>query len=276
MKINKIEMFGIIFAAITLIADFIFFRGENIFYFIFAIALIICALPFLIYLIVGAGEEKEKEEMFLEFARDLVEGVKSGVPISKSIMNVKDKNYGALSAHIQKMANQISLGIPVKDSFDIFARDIGNTTIMRAVNLIKEAEQTGGNIEVILSSVADSISTIEKLKKERESAIYSLVVQGYIIYLIFIIIVLVMQFKILPMTTGMTNLGTIGDVGLSTSSISAEDLSTPFLYLLITQGLFAGLIIGKLSSGSLKAGIKHSVILIIMAVIISTGAQLFV
>jgi len=274
-KLNKTEAIGLIFAAATILIDFIFLRDLKIFYFIIGISFIMAAAPFMIYIIIDSAKEKEKEEMFLEFSRDLVEGVKSGVPISKSIINLREKDYGALSQHVNKMANQISLGIPVKDTFDIFARDIGNTTIIRAVNLIKEAERTGGNIETILDSVANSVSTIEKLKKERSSAIYSLVVQGYIIYLIFIIIILVMQFKILPMTSGITDLGGIGDIGISTTPISADQLSTPFLYLLVTQGLFAGIIIGKLSSGSIKAGIKHSIILVILSMIISTGARLF-
>jgi hypothetical protein len=36
-----------------------------------------------------------------------------------------------------------------------------------------------------------------------------------------------------------------------------------FLYLLVAQGFFAGLVIGKLGEGSIKAGVKHSFILMI-------------
>ena len=274
-KIKKAEIVGIILALILVLLDYLFFREDVFFYFVIGIAFVIAAGPFLVYVVIEVNIEKEKEEKFLEFSRDLVEGVRSGVPISKSVLNLQDKDYGALSIHVKKMANQISLGIPVRESLDTFAKDIGNKTIIRAVNLIKEAERTGGNIETILESVAASVTTIEKLKKERDAAIYSLVVKGYIIYFIFIIIILVMQFKILPMTMGITNLGGVGEIGISTTQMSAQDLSTPFLYLLITQGLFAGLIIGKLASGNIKSGIKHSIILVIIAVMISTGAKIF-
>jgi len=275
INLNKAEIIGLIFAVLTVIVDVIFLRGEKIFYFILGIAFVIAAIPFFIFLVLDTKKEQEKEERFLELARDLVEGVKSGIPISKSIINVKDKDYGVLTEHIRKMANQITLGIPVRDAFDIFARDIGNKTIMRSITLIKEAERTGGNIETILDSVASSVTAIEKLKKERESAIYSLVVQGYIIYFIFIIIILVMQFKILPMTSGITNIGGVGDIGVSSTPLDPEQLSNTFLYLLITQGFFAGLVIGKISSGSIKAGLKHSIILVIMSLLISTGARIF-
>src|SRR3990167_604237 len=48
-----------------------------------------------------------------------------------------------------------------------------------------------------------------------------------------------------------------------------------FLYLLLIQGFFSGLTIGKLSEGTIKPGIKHSFILMVMAFIISAGANAF-
>src|SRR3989344_7928001 len=147
--------------------------------------------------------------MFLEFSRNLVENVRAGTPISKSIVNVQSKDYGALNPHVQKLSNQISLGIPVKIAFETFARDIGSVTISRAINILSESQKAGGEVEDVLESVIASVSQIEKLKKDRRNAIYGLVVQGYIIFFIFIIIMVVMEFKILPIAT---------DVGTSVGS----------------------------------------------------------
>ena len=63
---------------------------------------------------------------------------------------------------------------------------------------------------------------------------------------------------------------------VSTNVLAPEDFSFAFLALLIIQGLFAGLVIGKLSEGNVKAGIKHSFIMIAMAVLISTGSRLII
>ena len=93
-----------------------------------------------------------------------------------------------------------------------------------------------------------------------------------------------MQFKILPLTTGVTSIGSLssGDIssytgaqGLDSSEDIAADLTRPFFYLLLVQGLFSGLTIGKISEGSIKAGIKHSIILSIMAFLITSGARAF-
>lgn len=272
-KPDKKELIGIIFAVIIIIVDLIFFRGQSLFWFLIGISAVIVALPFVVNSVLESGKERENDEMFLEFSRNLSESVKAGTPISKSILNVRGKYYGSLTPHISKLTNQISIGIPVKRAFENFALDVGSNTISRAVNLISQAEQAGGSIENILDSVADSMGQIEKLRKERKAAIYNLVVQGYIIFLVFIVIMLVMQFKILAMTAGIVTSGEVG--GVTISPLSPEELARPFLFLLITQGAFAGLTIGKLAEGSIKAGVKHSFILAVIAILASTGANVF-
>jgi len=280
MEIEKKHIIGIVGAVIILAIALIFLREDKIFYFVLGIAAIVGVLPFIISLVLESAKEKENNEMFLEFSRNLVESVKAGTPISKSIVNVKNKYYGSLTPHIHKLANQISLGIPVKEAFLNFAEDVHSSTVTRAVMLISEAEKAGGDIESILDSVAKSVSEIEKLKKERRAAIYSLVVQGYIIFVIFIVIMLVLEFKVLPIAKELGGSGGgdlaglgFGEADTSASTFSIDQLSMPFLLLMLSQGFFTGLIIGKLSEGSIKSGIKHSFILTVLAFLITSGAR---
>ncbi len=252
MDIKKAHIVGIIAAVLVIVGSLMAWKWINLksemFYFIIGISVVIGILPFVVSLIIESSKEKENNEMFLEFSRNLVESVKSGTPISKSIINLRGKYYGSLTPYIKKLANQISLGIPVKNALETFARDVDSRVISRAVTLISEAEKAGGEIEGILESVAKSVNETEKLKKERLSVIYSLVVQGYIIFFVFIVIMLI---------------------------YGAEEVAKPMLYLLIIQGLFTGLVIGKLAEGSLKAGIKHSFAMVALSLLIYMGAKAF-
>ena len=286
VKINRTMIIGIIFGLIIIASSSVFFyldkMDSKLFSFLVSIAAVIIAIPFFINLLVESNKEKSKDQMFLEFSRDLVEGVKAGTPISKSIINVRFKDYGSLSPYVIKLANQIELGIPVKDAFEIFSKEVKSPVISRSVSLIREAERSGGRIEAILESVSYSVSQIEKLKKERKAVIYNLTVQGYIIFLIFIIIMLIMQFKILPITSELgTGASNPLDMNFGSSSmdmskkIDVESVSNSFLFLLITQGFFAGLIIGKISEGDIKSGLKHSFILVALSLLIVLGARVF-
>ncbi|MBI5803615.1 type II secretion system F family protein [Candidatus Pacearchaeota archaeon] len=285
MKLKKMHWFGIISAVVIIATALILFiNNERMLLFLIGIALGTVALPFIISFSLENKNEGKIDEMFLEFSRNLAESVATGTPVSKGIINMKKKNYGILNTHIEKLANQIELGVPVERALKNFSRDLDSAVIKRAVALINEAEKSGGEIDYILDSTAKSISEVEKLKKERKSAIYGLVVQGYIIFFIFIGIVLIMEFKIIPLTAGIGSFGgfsgginnfdsTLNSTGIN---LSPEEFTKPFLYLLITQGFFVGLVIGKLTEGSIKKGIKHSFILMITAFLVSSGARLFI
>lgn len=275
MELKKPHWAGMI-AGIVIITASLFFIDTRFFFFMMGIGILSLAAPFVLAIIRETNIATEKEDMFLEFSRNLVESIKTGTPISKSIINVRNKPYGVLSENIKKLANQISLGVPLSFALQTFSKDVKNRTISRALTLIGQAERSGGEIGGILESVTEAVSTSDKLKKERKAAISSLVVQGYIIFIVFIIIILVLQFQIVPMIVGIapaTGVLGIGGIG-GGAPIEPEELANAFLYLLLIQGLFSGLAIGKLSEGNIKPGIKHSFILMFLAFLISAGANI--
>ncbi|MEK6760439.1 MAG: type II secretion system F family protein, partial [Nanoarchaeota archaeon] len=277
MEIKKKYFVGVGIALLVMAMSF-FFRDTRFFFLIVGGGAIIGILPFILQVMKEARDSAEKEQMFLEFARNLVESVKTGTPISKSIVNVKSKPFGVLSPHINKLANQISMGIPLSIALRVFSKDVNNGTISRAITLIGQAEKSGGKIGEILESVAEAVNTSDKLKKERLAVISTLVVQGYIIFLVFMVIVLVMQFKIIPLLSGIQNVGAIGsEIGISTNGNQfgdiSKEISNAFLYLILIQGLFSGLTIGKLAEGSFKSGAKHSFALMLISFVIASVAN---
>ena len=287
MKLQRMHWLGIgtgaailVFALVLKYTD----AAPNLFYFVIGIAFTVTGLPFIAQLALENKRDQEVNEMFLEFSRNLAESVSTGTPIGKSIINMSRKNYGALSPHIVKLANQIGLGIPVGRALLTFSHEVDNPVVSRSIALISEAERAGGEIDYILESVSKSISEVEKLKKERQAAISSLIVQGYIIFFIFIGIMLVMEYKILPLAVQVSSITSLqggldpsssAGAASGTPALTTDELSNLFLYLLLAQGFFTGLTVGKLSEGTLKAGIKHSFIMMVSAVLISTGVKVF-
>ncbi len=279
LQIKDKDLIGAGIALVFIAVSFFVFERDNFPIFV-GIGVLVGVLPIILRINKENKEAQEKEEMFLEFARNLVESVKTGTPISKSIVNMATKNYGVLTIHIQKLANQISLGIPLNKGLKFFAKDVNNRAISRALTLIGQAERAGGDIGEILEAVAGAVNMADKLKKERRASISTLVVQGYIIFLVFIVIILIMQFQIIPMVSGMGGLGSnlgFGGGGLGSTGdveVEQEQISNAFLYLILVQGFFTGLIIGKLAEGHIKSGVKHSFALMVLSFLISTIANI--
>ncbi len=276
MKLTKKHWVGIIAGLVIVLVSILFFLLDvfslQLLWFLIVLGIVIIAIPFVVGVVIEGGRRKDIEVRFLEFVRDLVENVKSGIPISKGIVQLRQRDYGVLSFHVEKLANQISMGIPLTTALRSFARDADNSVINRSVNLISEAERAGGDIETILESVAASVNQIDDLKKERKSAVYNLVVQGYVIFIVFIVIMLVLQFMILPWTADIAQ---VEGTSLNVHPVSEAQFATPLLILLLVQSLFTGLVIGKIAEGSVRYGIKHSFILVVLALLISTGAGVF-
>jgi len=270
MKLEKMHWLGGGIALFGILVSFLFFREGKLLYFLLVLSLLTGSLPFMISFLLGQSKQREKEEKFLEFVRDLTETVRSGTPISKAIMNLRNRNYGSLTRHIQKLANQLSLGITLTAALENFAKDTKSRVISRAVSLISEAEKAGGNIETILDSVASSVNQIEQLRKERKAAVSNLVTQGYMIFFVFIIIMLVLEFKIFPL---VSDLGVADGNSMSASNVDPDSFSMPLFVMLLVQSFFAGLVIGKISEGSIKNGFKHSFILLALTLLITTGAK---
>jgi flagellar protein FlaJ len=273
MKILSIKNFiGSVIAVIIIAISYLTIEPGNLFYFISVIALIIAVFPFVLSIILLQGRQQEKEEKFLEFTRDLVESVKSGTPINKAIMNLQGRDYGALSMHIRKLANQVAIGISLNVSLRNFGRETKSPVISRAVTLIYEAQRAGGDITAIVESVSNSVNQIEGLRKDRMASISNLAVQGYIIFMVFISIMLILEFAILPMVSEFAA-SDVGNLNVKTSAIENKDFSQPLFLMLIVQSIFAGLVIGKIAEGSLKDGIKHSFSLLGLTLIIVTGIR---
>ncbi len=270
MKLEKMHWLGIIIGVVLSGGSVAILGRGNLMYFLVVVSLVITAIPFMISFLLGQSRQKEKEEKFLAFIRDLVEMVRSGTPIGKSIANLRGRNYGSLTKHIEKLANQLLIGIPLSDALSTFARDAKSRVISRAVLLIGEAEKAGGRIEIILKSVVESVNQTSKLRAERKAAVSNLVTQGYMIFIVFIIIMLVLEFKILPL---VTNLQQNGGPNGSAKQLTPDQFAMPLFVMLIVQSFFAGLVIGKIAEGSVKSGIKHSFILLAITLLITTGAK---
>ncbi len=253
--------------------NFIILLNTRWFYTGLIISLGLSGLPLFLQFLEENKKQKILEVEWLEYIRGIVDGIKAGLSMPQCILNLKDKDYGYLTKYTKKLANQVEWGIPLTDALVVFANDTKNKVIKRSVAILIEADKSGGRMSDILDSVVNSVVSVNVLKEERKSSTYSQIVQGYIVFFIFIIIMLILEVKLLPMVQnmvqgmqgGLSGVGLLEGVGESQIQL---DFKKTFLSLILIQGLFAGLMIGKFSEGSIKYGIKHSAAIIVISLLI--------
>ncbi len=101
----------------------------------------------------------------------------------------------------------------------------------------------------------------------------------YIVFFVFIGIMLLLQVKLFPMLGNIS--GSLSE-GLSASGLgggvfgqSGEDVNLDKLFfsLIMIQALFAGIMVGKFSEGTVKQGLLHSLILMTVSALIVTTVK---
>jgi len=199
--------------------------------------------------------KKDIEERFPYFLRDVAENMRTGMTLPQAITATKETFYGSLTPHVKRMVTQIDWGVPFDKILNNFSR-YSTKAVQRAVSTIIETHRGGGDIAEIFDSVGKSTSEISNIMKERSSTIYNQMLTGYIIFFLFIGVLIILQVLLIPSFSSFSpeaNLENLAKFYLDT-----------FKILVLLQGFFAGLVIGKMSEGRIVAGIKHSLILIVV------------
>lgn len=230
---------------------------------------LIAVVPSLLLFYSRFRKKKEVEEQFLVFIADLTEVIHSGMTLPLALQQISKKDYLALSPHVNSLAAQVDWGIPFQKALSIFAKKTDSSPIKRAVETIIQTYKAGGKIADTLESIGESLITLDKIKKERVASVHSQIITSYIIFFVFILILVILQIFLIPSLLP-TSLAGIG--GTSIAPIQ-QIFSQSFINFIIIQGLFAGLVTGKMAEGSIVAGVKHSVLLIAIGYTIFTFAS---
>jgi len=258
----------LISAPVILVNFFIFKEKENIFYLLNFLSIFLLFSPLIISKYLRHRKIKEMEEMFHVFLRDFVQAIRSGMTLPVALKTVSENDYKSLSPYIKKLSSQLDWGIPFEKALLNFSRESNSKLIGRIVSSVIESHRFGGNLPDTLESLRSTALETEKLRTERRLYMHSQMITGYIIYFVFIAVLIGLKIFLLPSLTETTAAEVLG------ANIPKEELMKEygnlFRNIILIQGLFAGLSVGKMSEGALIAGIKHSIFMIFVGLLLFT------
>ena len=240
---------------------------------------------------------KSLELEFPNFIRDLADSVRS-MPLPEALGVVKKSNYGNLTDEIKRMHNRMSWGTSFLRALEIFQKRAKQSKIItEALMILRESYLSGGNMVFTLESIARDLLMLREADQERSSMLKQHIMIMYAIFFMFLGISMMIIFVMVPMLETQSGLGGSGPfqnqfvfnnpcppekafmfpcglyVGITmTFGLSPEAIGSYyvalFFYSLIIQGIFVGLITGQLGENSVTAGIKHSLIMVFVTLVI--------
>ncbi|MCD6414672.1 MAG: type II secretion system F family protein [Candidatus Diapherotrites archaeon] len=224
------------------------------------------SMPIAVYLYFKQERIESYEEQFPNFLRDIAEFKRSGMPLNRAIQSTTKNDYGKLSMEVRKIALELSWGIPFQKSLEKFAKRTGSHVINRAVSIIVEAQESGGEVTSVLETVAADLRKLKEIEKERKSKLSVYTITIYAIYLLLLLIIIMLMFSFVPQVPKIQASGKF--LGGSTGGgITEYEFRTLLFHVTLIEAFFAGLISGDMGEGRITAGIKHSIVLVLITVL---------
>ena len=207
------------------------------------------------------------------FLLALTSAVQSGANLIKAIEHTADRNMGALTPELKNLRANISWGMPMDEALDNFANRTGTRMSRRIVILLEMAINVGGDIANNLEMIQKHVTELQNIEKERKSSLAPYTYTIYIAFAVFIgiSVILSTQFfsEIANVQVLLRDSVVQGQTGMfsSLADLDIGGLDKILFNMAIIQAVFGGLAAGKIGSGNYVSGIKHIVIMVIMAVI---------
>lgn len=207
------------------------------------------------------------------FLLSLVSSIQSGSNLIQAIQITPERNMGNLGPLLKNLKANISWGMPITEAFTNFEKKAGTRMAKRVIILLEIAYKNGGNISENLETIQKYVTELRNLEKERKSALQPYTYTIYIAYVVFISIAVILSTQFFTQIDSVKTLlqeneiPATSNVFAALSGVKITELDAILFNMSVIESVFGGLAAGKIGTGSYVSGIKHVIVMIVIAVI---------
>jgi len=127
--------------------------------------------------------------------------------------------------------------------------------VQRTVPLIIEASRSGGHVERVFDPLGKFVQSTLILDKERRSQTRPYIAIIYVAFFVFLFTIILLFKSFFVSIEGLPVLGT--------AVVSSLEMRQIFFHMTTIQAFFGGLVAGKMGEGTISAGLKYSLIMMV-------------
>ncbi len=211
------------------------------------------------------------EEYLPTFLRDISELSRAGLTLSRSVSTVAKGEYGAMTKEVQQMDSSMSWGISFEQTLTNFSKRVPTPVIVRSVSLINQASRAGGRVSSVLEAAARDAREVKLLERERRGNMMMYVVITYMSFFVFIFVIAMLTSTFVPTMAEAARAAQASGAGSSfIRSFDPAQYTRLMMHAAVIQGFMSGLVAGQMGEGAVTQGLKHSIILTMIAWVVFT------
>jgi len=239
---------------IILFAYIMFWRTRTFDEFVF-FAVITAVFPPAVLNYIDYKWRRAIDEHLPDLFRSIVQAQETGMTLPQALEDASKRNYGPLTAELRKMTAQISWGMTFEEALLALGRRVNTLLMQRTVPLIIEASNSGGHVEKVFDPLGRFIQTTLLLDKERRNQTRPYIAIIYVAFFVFLFTIILLFKSFFVSIEGLPTLGT--------AVMSPEEMQRVFFHMTSIQAFFGGLVAGKMGEGTINAGLKHSLVMML-------------
>jgi flagellar protein FlaJ len=202
------------------------------------------------------------EDRIPDLLEDIGEGQLAGMTFVKALEQSASKNFGALSEELRRVINNIRVGGTVEEAFTVLAERVNSKIVRMATTIIIETNRSGGDIDRIVRTMANYFWEVKASNTERRGSMRIYVAITYISFVILLVTIMIIMNQLLfPLIAG-------GGTPIFESEASYEQYRLVLFHMSLLLAVFTGLTAGKMGEGKIRAGLKHTIIMMVMATVV--------
>jgi flagellar protein FlaJ len=240
--------------AIIVFAYFMFW-GKTLFDEFVFFAILIAIVPVSVLNYIDYKWRKAVDEHLPDLFRSIVQAQETGMTLPQALEDASKRDYGPLTNELRKMTAQISWGMTFEEALVALGRRVNTILVQRTVPMIIEASHSGGHVEKVFDPMGKFIQTTLLLEKERRTQTRPYIAIIYVAFFVFLFTIILLFKSFFVSIEGLPILGT--------AVMSSEETQRIFFHMTEIQAFFGGLVAGKMGEGTVNAGLKHSVIMML-------------
>jgi flagellar protein FlaJ len=229
-------------------------------------AILIVSIPLAILDFRDSWRTRHIEEALPNFYRDLAGMNDSGMTLPNAVHLVAQSDYSTLTPYVRKLDNEMSWNTTFIDAIQRFRARLSTPLTDRSIDLIAKASKAGGDISEVLRAAAKDSYEFINLQTERRNNMLIYVVIVFISFLVFVFVIYIL------VTTFLSVMATAGSAASASGAGSqfGAKVNLPlytriFTHAALIQAFFSGLVAGQMGEGRVIAGLKYSIVMMIIA-----------
>jgi archaeal flagellar protein FlaJ len=231
-----------------------------------------------------SGRIKKIESLFPDFLQLMSSNLRAGMTIDKAMLLSSRPEFAPLDDEILKTGRDIATSKNIERAFLDLSKRIGSEKINKTIILIISGIRSGGDLSVLLEETSLNMREREFIEKKAYSNVMMYTIFIFLVVSIFAPALFSLSnilVEVLTKILGNIPVTDTSSLGMPFGTLSKVAISTEFtnyfsIIFIVTIDVLASLILGLVSKGEEKEGLKYLPAILILSIGVFFAGKIFI